>query len=108
MRQTIPSNVLRVSALCAVIFFFSLLAAAVTIVLKNGRRIVAMSVVEDGDKVRYLTSAGELSLPKSIVDHIEKNGFSPDSGSGAASLAMTAPAPELRPSAGGGDEIAHN
>jgi outer membrane biogenesis lipoprotein LolB len=49
-------------------------AAADTIVLKNGRRIVALTVVEDGDKVRYQTAAGELTLPKSIVDHIEKGG----------------------------------
>src|SRR2546422_9269227 len=47
-------------------------AAADTIVLKNGRRIMALSAVEEGDKVKYLTVAGELSLPKSIVDHIEK------------------------------------
>src|SRR6266480_3186155 len=49
-------------------------AAADTIVLKNGRRIIALSAVEEGDKIKYLTSAGELSLPKSIVDHIEKGG----------------------------------
>src|SRR6267378_3645550 len=49
-------------------------ARADTIVLKNGRRIVALSVAVEGDKVRYLTSAGELALPKSIVDHIEKGG----------------------------------
>ena len=43
-----------------------------TIVLKNGRRIVALTVVEEGEKVRYQTAAGELVLPKSIVDHIER------------------------------------
>jgi hypothetical protein len=41
--------------------WLSLLAAqdvyADTIVLKNGRRIVADSVVVEGDKVRYLTAA---------------------------------------------------
>jgi tetratricopeptide (TPR) repeat protein len=66
-----------------------------TIVLKNGRRIVALSVVVEGDKVRYLTSAGELSLPKSIVDHIEKGGqrqVSPSAG--AANLAITPPSIE--------------
>jgi tetratricopeptide (TPR) repeat protein len=66
-----------------------------TIVLKNGRRIVADSVVVDGDKVRYLTAAGELVLPKSIVDHIEKGGVVQMPGSptaGAANLAMTPPA----------------
>src|SRR6202045_3905890 len=75
----------------------SLLAAkdtrADTIVLKNGRRIVALSVVVEGDKVRYLTSAGELALPKSIVDHIEKGGqVSPSAG--AANLAITPPSIE--------------
>ena len=52
-----------------------LLAAAATpgdtIVLKNGRRITALSVTEEGDKVSYETSAGTLTLPKAIVDHIE-------------------------------------
>ena len=56
-------------------------AAADTIVLKNGRRIIALSAVEEGDKIKYLTSAGELSLPKSIVDHIEKGGSVPMAGS---------------------------
>jgi len=72
-------------------------AAADTIVLKNGRRIMALSAVEEGDKVKYLTSAGELSLPKSIVDHIEKGaaglmGGSP--GAAAANLAIAPPAME--------------
>ena len=66
-----------------------------TIVLKNGRRIVALSVVVEGDKVRYLTSAGELALPKSIVDHIEKGGQRQVSPSvGAANLAITPPSIE--------------
>src|SRR5258705_2229262 len=69
-------------------------ARADTIVLKNGRRIVALSVAVEGDKGRYLTPAGELALPKSIVDHIEKGGAgqmpafpSP----GAAQLGITPP-----------------
>jgi tetratricopeptide (TPR) repeat protein len=63
-----------------------------TIVLKNGRRIFALSVVEQGDKVKYQTSAGELTLPKSIVDHIEKGGAVPDSpAAAAANLAITPP-----------------
>src|SRR5258708_34992328 len=65
-----------------------------TIVLKNGRRIVADSVVVDGDRVRYLTAAGELVLPESIVDHIEKGGVVQMPGAptaGAANLAMTPP-----------------
>jgi tetratricopeptide (TPR) repeat protein len=88
--------ILRVWAV--VLALGSVLAAAGradTIVLKNGKRIVALSVVEDGDKIRYETAAGELSLPKSIVDHIERGpaGVMPDSPAAtAASLAITPPA----------------
>ena len=65
-----------------------LATATDTIVLKNGRRIVALTVAEDGDKVRYQTLAGELSLPKSIVDHIERGIATPlpDSLSAAAAF----------------------
>jgi tetratricopeptide (TPR) repeat protein len=64
-----------------------------TIFLKNGRRIIALSAVEEGDRVKYQTAAGELSLPKSIVDHIERGGAMPDSpDAAAANLAMTPPA----------------
>jgi hypothetical protein len=80
-----------------------------TIVLKNGRRIIAANVVEEGDKVRYQTSAGELSLPKSIVDHIERGGAVPLAempGAGAASLAIAPPAAEPAGASAGG-EIEH-
>jgi hypothetical protein len=56
-----------------------LIAAAVppvcadTIVLKNGGRIVAASVSEEGDRVIYETAAGELSIPKSAVAKIERD-----------------------------------
>jgi tetratricopeptide (TPR) repeat protein len=62
-------------------------ARADKIVLKNGRKIIAYNVVEDGDKIRYETSAGQLALPKSIVDHIEKGGITPLMGSPAAAIA---------------------
>src|SRR5215467_1834196 len=83
-------------------------ASADTIVLKNGRRIAALNAVEEGDKVKYLTSAGELSLPKSIVDHIEKGGFGGDSGAlgapgGAAAMLSIAPA-EIHSTIGDGVE----
>src|SRR2546428_10876763 len=45
-----------------------------TIVLKNGRRIVALYAVEEGDKVRYETSAGGLTLAKSILHHLARGG----------------------------------
>jgi len=63
------------------------------IVLKNGRQIVASHVTEEGDKVRYETSAGQLSIPKSIVDHIEKGGLMPVTESPAAAAANLAMAP---------------
>src|SRR5580658_4110815 len=88
----------RARMLCAVMFFAAVVARADTIVLKNGRRIVANNVREEGDKVTYETSAGELSLPNSIVDHIEKGGAVPMADSpaaaAAANLAITPPALE--------------
>jgi tetratricopeptide (TPR) repeat protein len=47
-----------------------------------------------GDKIRYETSVGELSLPKAIVDHIEKGGAGPRaelSADGASNMAITPP-----------------
>ena len=96
---------IRLVLLCAVSLIVSARAGADTIVLKNGRRITAMSVVEEGDKVKYLTAAGELSLPKSIVDHVEKNGSVPmggSSGTDAANLAIAPP--ETQPMGGGVSE----
>src|SRR3984893_9201380 len=65
-----------------------------TIVLKNGRRISALSVSVEGDKVRYLTAAGALALPKSIVDQIEDGQDSDVRAAGAANLAITPPSIE--------------
>jgi len=107
MRQIALTRRFRVPLLCAALLFISARAAADTIVLKNGRRITAMNVVEEGDKVRYLTSAGELSLPKSIVDHVEKNGAVPLGGPGADAASLAIAPPELRTSGGGSDEVAH-
>ena len=81
-------------------------ASADTIVLKNGRRILAFNVVEAGEKIRYETRAGELSLPKSIVDHIEKGGLLPMAAAGsgvanAANLAITPPSMDTAGNNGG-------
>jgi hypothetical protein len=86
-----------------------LLAAAATkadtIVLKNGRRIVTLNVREQGDKVIYETAAGELSLPKSIVDHIEKGGAAPMADSPAATAATLAITPPVMETKSGGTAI---
>jgi tetratricopeptide (TPR) repeat protein len=76
-----------------------------TIVLKNGRRIVALRAWEEGEKVKYETSAGELSLPKSIVDHIEKGGAVPMADSPAAAAANLAITPPAMATPSGGSEI---
>ena len=46
--------------------------AADTIVLKNGRRITAAAVYDDGKSVTYSTTGGEFTLPKSMVKEILK------------------------------------
>jgi tetratricopeptide (TPR) repeat protein len=77
----------KVLAMLGCALVFAGVARADKIVLKNGRKIIAYNVVEDGDKVRYETSAGQMALPKSIVDHIEKGGLMPVMGSPAAAAA---------------------
>lgn len=70
------------------------------IILKNGRTIVAYSAVEVGDQVRYETAAGQMSLPRAIVDHIEKGGLMPMMESPAAAAAkLNLAAPEMEPTA---------
>ena len=94
---------------CALLVVVALFAAATvhadTIVLKNGRRIVAFNVREEGEKVKYETSAGELSLPKSIVDHIEKNGAVPMGNSPAEAAANLVITPPTMEATSGGTEI---
>ena len=93
--------------LSVTLLLFSVAVDADTIVLKNGRRIVALNVVEERDKVHYTTSAGELSLPKSIVDHVERDGSVPDAaraGRDAANLAIGPP--EQHPAGGNGERVA--
>jgi tetratricopeptide (TPR) repeat protein len=72
-------------------------AAADTIVLKNGRRIVASSVVEDGDHVRYETPAGQMSIPKSIVARIDRDNLGYSAAGSAATSAPPVSAPEIDP-----------
>src|SRR5580692_10095386 len=103
MRQT--SRTGRILFAAAALFFAAAAAHADTIVLKNGRRIVANNVREEGDKVKYETSAGELSLPKSIVDHIEKGGGVPMGDSPAAAAANLAITPPAMGATSGGAEI---
>lgn len=47
--------------------------AADTIVLKSGRRIEAWAVEQRGDRVYWETEAGRLSLPRRLVERIERS-----------------------------------
>jgi tetratricopeptide (TPR) repeat protein len=100
-----PTLFRRALLVFAVAFFAAVGTRADTIVLKNGRRIVAFNVREEGDKVTYETSAGQLSLPKSIVDHIEKGGAVPMADSPAAAAANLAITPPAMTAASAGSEV---
>lgn len=77
------------------LLFVASAASADTIVLKNGRRITAEAVTEDAEHVTYLTPAGQLSLPKSIVARIEKDDFGYSSASHSSEPPVSAP--EIEP-----------
>jgi tetratricopeptide (TPR) repeat protein len=79
-------------------------AAADTIVLKNGRRIVAAIVLEEGDKVTGETSAGRFTIPQSIVERIERDNLS--SSTTTAAVPPTVSAPQLD-TVSGYDEVIH-
>ncbi|HWG59702.1 MAG TPA: tetratricopeptide repeat protein [Candidatus Acidoferrales bacterium] len=83
-------------------------ASADTILLKNGRRIVALSVSEQNGQVTYQTPAGEMSIPREIVARIEHDDVSYSSTSSSGVAASDPPpvsAPDLAPPPGY-DEIA--
>src|SRR5260370_29039414 len=85
--RSVVNQLPKMLAMLACVLMLAGAARADKIVLKNGRKIIASNVVEDGDKIRYATSGGEVALPKSIVDHIEKGGLVPMMGSPAAAAA---------------------
>ncbi len=76
------------------------LASADTIVLKNGRRIVAANVSEENGRVSYETSAGRLTLPKSIVERVEHGGPSLVDAPSQRAAEIQIAAPPAEPAAG--------
>lgn len=62
-----------------------------TIVLKNGRRIIALSVTQEGQKIIYETASGTLSIPRSIVDHVEHGAVSSSEAPASASTVTLQP-----------------
>ena len=88
----------RAAPIAALLLLAVSSAAADTIVLKNGRRIMAANVTEDADHVSYETPAGKLTLPKSIVARIEKDQFGYSSAASPhASDPPPVSAPEIAP-----------
>ncbi len=77
-------------------------ASADTIVLKSGRKISATQVHEENNRVVYETPSGQMSLPKSIVDHVERGpsaifaSASPADEAAAAAVAMVGAAPPIQ------------
>src|SRR5262249_50691704 len=102
-----PRNASKSLVLLACALALASVARADKIVLKNGRKIVASNVVEDGNMVRYETPAGQLAIPKSIVDHIER-GLPPVLDSPAAKAARLNLEPPELPSTGNDSEIDKN
>jgi len=70
-----------------------------TIVLKNGRRIIALSVTQEGEKITYETASGTLSLPRSIVDHIEHGAVSLPNAATSSTFSLKPPETEAAPAA---------
>ncbi len=95
------------TALALTLSLLCIPALADQIVLKNGRKILASNVIDLGDKIQYDTSAGQLSLPKSLVDHIVKGGFVPSDDSPAAQAANLDIAPPQVASSPASNEIDH-
>jgi len=76
-----PANRIRVAprrnapqywALLSILALFPSMAVADVIYLKNGQKIVAQVTKEDEKRIFYETDGGEFTLPKSLVDRVEK------------------------------------
>jgi tetratricopeptide (TPR) repeat protein len=87
VRFATPTALWLALALCSA-------AAADTIVLRNGKRIVASDVTEDSSHVTYQTPAGQFSIPKAIVERVEHDGFSYSSAAGSSVPPVSAPVVE--------------
>jgi tetratricopeptide (TPR) repeat protein len=88
----------RASLLAAICLVAAASTRGDTIVLKNGRRITALSVTQEGEKITYETASGTLTLPRSIVDHIERGAvLSLDTVTNASTLNLKPPETEAAP-----------
>lgn len=93
------------AALATVLCFSPPSLSADTIVLKNGRKIVAANITESDGKITYQTPSGEMSIPSTIVDHIDKNDLAYTSAADEAKNAAASVHVDTSP-VSGYDEIA--
>jgi len=85
------------------ILFCALLAIAITpsrlladvIYLKNGHNIIAKVLSEDTKQVVYESGGGEITIPRSLVDHIEKGAVPSDEAPPVQSSKRSIPASDL-------------
>ena len=78
-------------ALCFTVAASNLLADI--IYLKNGRKIVAEVAHEDAKQVILVREEGELTIPRSLVDHIEKSPLATDGTLSEAAPTLDLPLP---------------
>jgi hypothetical protein len=71
VRQTAPW--LKFASLAVAVAAVAPACLADTIYLKNGHKIIAQVTREDAKQVVYEIPGGELTIPRAIVDHIEKS-----------------------------------
>ena len=89
----------KMFAACCVGVCFTAASSADVIILKNGRRIVAVNVREAEGKISGETPAGTVTLPASMVERIERDA---PGGSPAADLRWGPPRADVSSDAGGG------
>jgi tetratricopeptide (TPR) repeat protein len=78
------AHTVRLFAVLCLASAVSVGVSADTIYLKNGRKITAPHVTQQNGQVSYETSAGQLSIPTSIVDRVVHDDSSPISTAGTA------------------------
>src|SRR5260370_19437139 len=61
------------ACLLVLVLFWSSISLADVIYLKNGRKIVAEITREGAKQIFYELGEGEIAIPRSLVDHIEKS-----------------------------------
>lgn len=91
--------------------WLSVAASADVIHLKNGRRIWADQVRENGSRLEYDIGENSYAIPKAVVERIESGGIAPQSvssGATAGELPDLAPAVTLRGEADLASRIVHD